>query len=357
MFDLVTWSIPLGRWLGTPVRLHASFFVFAGLMLAQAAFGAAPLQGVLEAGAVLGLVALAVVLRETGQLILLARLGHPGVVMRLWPLGNFVGPGNVLASRSLESAVVAASGLVTNLALVLGVSLGLATIGAHIEFNPFGGVAGGAPVLAGGRVAAAFSALWWLGWFGWINWVLFIANLIPALPFDMGRIVRGCWVGGNRESEFFPYLARVFAVLMGLVGITRLYSARPGGYLLVGLALLIEWLVRLEARQLEETGYLEEGAFGYDFSQGYTSLEAGPSVVRPKKQGTLKQWRERRSEARRQRRLAQEVAEGSRLDEILEKLHREGSENLSPEEQRFLARVSTKLRNRRPKAKPEDRAR
>ena len=29
-----------------------------------------------------------------------------------------------------------------------------------------------------------------LGWFGYLNLVIFLANLIPALPFDGGRIVR-----------------------------------------------------------------------------------------------------------------------------------------------------------------------
>ena len=29
-----------------------------------------------------------------------------------------------------------------------------------------------------------------LGWFGYLNWVLLLANLIPALPFDGGRMLR-----------------------------------------------------------------------------------------------------------------------------------------------------------------------
>lgn len=349
MQDVVTGSIPLGRWFGTKVRLHWLFPALATCVVLQAAFAAAPGRAVIEALGCMGLLFLAVVLRETGQLILMAQLGGPNVPVRLWPLGSFVAPGSPLASRTPESAVLAASSLATSLALTLGASVGLLMVGARPELNPFGGAHGGAPLLPSGQVAPPFTALWWIGWFGWINGVLFLANLIPALPFDMGRVVRGWWGSTHRETEIFPYLARVFAALVALVGLTRLYLGKPGWPLLLGLGVLIECFVRLEARQLDETGSIDGGMFGYDFSQGYTSLEAGPSVVRPRHSNALRRWQERRSELRRQRREAQVAADESRLDEILAKLHRDGRESLAEEEHRFLARASNRLRHRRPR--------
>ena len=50
------------------------------------------------------------------------------------------------------------------------------------------------------------------------------------------------------------------------------------------LALLIELLVRSESRMLEDGGYFEDGVFGYDFSEGYTSLENSAAKVRPYKE-------------------------------------------------------------------------
>ena len=97
---------------------------------------------------------------------------------------------------------------------------------------------------------------------------------------------------------------------------------------------------------LEDGGYFEDGVFGYDFSEGYTSLESGAAKVRPYRESALKRWRRRRSELRRQRRIAREAAEEKRMDEILEKLHREGRNALTDEEHRFLVRVSTRYRNR-----------
>ena len=71
------------------------------------------------------------------------------------------------------------------------------------------------PVLRGwrdGALAAPLEPVWVIGWFGYLNWVLMLANMIPALPFDMGRMVRA-WPGStsvvpSRDSIVAPYLAR-----------------------------------------------------------------------------------------------------------------------------------------------------
>jgi hypothetical protein len=44
--------------------------------------------------------------------------------------------------------------------------------------------------------------------------------------------------------------------------------------------------------------------------------------------------------------MAREAAEERRMDEILEKLYREGRGALTEEENRFLVRVSARYRNR-----------
>ena len=89
-----------------------------------------------------------------------------------------------------------------------------------------------------------------------------------------------------------------------LVGLVRLIAYhRSDGLTLIGLAIVIEYLVRVEARSLEDGGYFEDGVFGYDFSEGYTSLESSTPKVRPSRESAVKRWRRRRSELRRQRRV------------------------------------------------------
>ena len=351
MPDLLSWSFPLTQWAGTPVRVHLLLLVFAGSRLFAALFDpAGALQGLLETTSWLGILLAVLLIHELAEWCFASFFELPQEEIRLWPLGNFVVPSGQTFGQSPERAAIAAAGLTASLALALASGLVLYLFGYHPEWNPFGeparaifswNPAGSHPRLT------PLSPAWCLIWFAFLNWVLFLANLIPALPFDMGRICRD-WLGGfYRDREISPYIARVFAGMLGLAGLFRLSFHKPGGLILLSLALLIEWLVRNEARILEENGYFEEGAFGYDFSQGYTSLDAEASRVRPQTEGTLVRWRQKQSEQRKLRRERKTAAEAMRLDEILEKLHVSGKASLTREEQRFLVRVSQNLRSRK----------
>jgi hypothetical protein len=159
------------------------------------------------------------------------------------------------------------------------------------------------------------------------------------------------WLGStsvvsSRDSIAAPWTSHACAFLLGLIGLVRLVTKGLDGMTLIFMAVLIEYLVRTEARMLEDGGYFDDGVFGYDFSEGYTSLESAAPKVRPYRESALKRWRRRRSELRRQRRIARETAEERRMDEILAKLHREGRMALTDEENRFLVRVSARYRNR-----------
>jgi Zn-dependent protease len=352
--DPLTWSpISLGRWFGTHVRVHIFLIVFVALRLLGAALGTGHTLAPTAAWLSLLLAALAV--HELGHALMAAWLGCDRDDVRLWPLGNMVGPSPT--ARSTDNALVALAGPVASAVVVLATAIGLNFAGAQIIWNPFGsGADSGAPVLASGARAPALSPLWWFGWFGYLNWVILIANLIPALPFDGGRMLRAVLANAQvvsaRDNMLAPWCAHTCAGILVVAGLIRLFVSKGGGdgITLIGLAMLIEWIVRAESRMLEEGGFFEEGVFGYDFTEGYTSLEGNAAKVRPYRESALKRWRRRRSDSRRQRQQAREAAEERRMDEILEKLYREGRGALSDDEQRFLVRVSAKYRNR-PKAR------
>jgi stage IV sporulation protein FB len=249
--------------------------------------------------------------------------------------------------------LVALAGPLMSGAIFLGAAIGVNVIvGAQFAWNPFGyAVDAGAPRLANGVAAPPLSAIWMIGWFGYLNFILMLCNLIPALPFDCGRMFRAYLastsVVSTRESIAAPWTAHTCAVLLGIIGVARLALFQQyDGLFVIAVAVLVELLVRSESRMLEDGGYFEDGVFGYDFSEGYTSLESAAPQVRPHRESTLKRWRRRRSDLRRQRRMIREAAEEKRMDEILEKLHREGRGALTDEEHRFLVRVSARYRNR-----------
>jgi hypothetical protein len=278
-------------------------------------------------------------------------LGFEPEEVRLWPLGNMVGPS--APGRSTENTLVAVAGIVASASMVIAVAVALTFLDAQFVWNPFGNKDdSGAPWLFGPKkYAAVYTPAWWIGWFGYLNWVIMLANLLPALPFDMGRIVRAhlaqTSVTSAKDGLLAPWLARGIALILMFVGLIRLIlHAKGDGLTLIGLALLIEWMVRLESRMIEDGGFFDDGVFGYDFSEGYTSLEGSTAKVRPYRESALRRWRRRRSDLRRQRRAAREAAEERRMDEILAKLHREGRPALTDEEHRFLVRVSAKYRNK-----------
>jgi stage IV sporulation protein FB len=351
MTDPLTWSpINLGRWAGTQVRIHFFLILYVASTLLLAALSQD--HPVLSTACWLGLLLLALAVHEFGHAAVAWWLGAEPEEVRLWPLGNMILPSS--SSRSADHMLVALAGPFLSMVMVLLAAVSVNLLGAQFTWNPFGNLQGtGAPMLATVdtlRPVTNFTPAWWLGWFGYLNYVILLTNLLPALPFDGGRIFRTYLsqssVAPAKDSMIPPLFARACALILVVVGVIRLVSQKGDGVTVLGLALLIELMVRTEARMIEDGGFFDDGVFGYDFSEGYTSLEGSAAKVRPYRESAIRRWRRRRSDLRRQRRQEKEAAEERRMDEILEKLHREGRTALSDEEHRFLVRVSVKYRNK-----------
>ena len=90
----------------------------------------------------------------------------------------------------------------------------------------------------------------------------------------------------------------------------------------------------------------DDDPLGYDFSQGYTSLERD-LVSGPKTDlGPVGRWLEERREARQEKQRQVEEDEERRVDDILARLHITGLDGLSLEDRQILDRVSARYRNR-----------
>jgi Zn-dependent protease len=176
----------------------------------------------------------------------------------------------------------------------------------------------------------------------WVNWFLLLVNLVPAFPLDGGRLLQSVlwWRSDYRQGTLCAigtgFLMMFAVVLLALI----LYDP---------LVLILAVLVYVSCRRqwiLLETGG-EEGLFGYDFSEGYTSLERDQPAAPPRRrQNWLQRWLQRRAERKMRKEQETREAEERRMDELLEKVQRVGLPGLTDEERRFLTRVSARYRNR-----------
>ena len=180
-----------------------------------------------------------------------------------------------------------------------------------------------------------------------VNALLFWVNLLPAFPLDGGKLLQ-CWLWHRGERRQATATAAYVGFLVMLaVGV---YAIAVNDLLPAILAVMIYVRCRQQLIELEESED-EPSPLGYDFSQGYTSLErpeeGDPPPPPPPKRGWFRRMLDRRAEQRRQREEQRRIEEEHRLDELLEKIHGHGKQALSDDEVRFLTRMSSRYPNRK----------
>ena len=338
MRDSGSWTVSLGRWSGLDVRLHASLLVCAVITVYLCS--QTDVSYVAEYS-LLGLAILlaSVLLHEVGHLWAAVQLGGRAECIVLGPLGGLTLP--VVPPEPKREVLVALAGPAVNLLIVFlitpplvmaEVNLGdllLSPLNPHDLFE-------GETWLVGLRLTC------------WINCLLLL-NLFPAYPMDGGHAL---------AAVLRPAFGRRAAML--IVGSSAMLAAV--GFLLMALLLpqdtrlVPSWLplslfaifLFFSAKQQMESwrpSESDETVLGYDFSEGYTSLERSSELPQPTA-GLLTRWIEQRR-ANRQRRLAQiEEEEERRVDEVLARLNEVGIHALAAEERRLLERVSKRYRQR-----------
>jgi Zn-dependent protease len=358
MRDPLTWSFPLWRLFGITVRVHLLFPLVALGLILRAGFEKDALAGAwIDVSFILGLLFFSVLLHEYGHCFAARWVDGDAEEILLWPLGGLAQVEVPHTPRA--NFITAVGGPAVNLLLCLACGL-ILVLGFSLwpPLDPFrvgalfrdGSGAIRLPQWGDALRPEDYANLLRNTWvillarLFWVNWTLLLINvLLIGFPLDGGRMFQ-CILWrylGYRQAT----LAAIFAGFLTML-VVALFAIVVNELLPFCLAGFIYFACKHQWILLESGG--EESLFGYDFSQGYTSLERDqPAPAAPKRrQSWFQRWLQRRAARKLQREQDQRESEERRMDELLEKVQREGLPSLTDEERRFLKRVSDRYRNR-----------
>ena len=305
----------------------------------------------IDMAVIVGILALSVLLHEFGHCFGARLVDGDANEILIWPLGGLAYCDVPHTPRA--NFITVAAGPLVNVVLCIGSVLGFLMLTnfalwpplkfweAPLRLNDLGEMR--FFTWEGAEQNHAELGVLLLARFFWVNWLLLLVNLLPGFPMDGGRLVQ-CLLWpryGFRQAMLTAiFVGFIAAIVVGLAAITL------NELMVLCLALFIFVTCWQQRIFLEQGG--EDSLFGYDFSQGYTSLERGDPVAAPRRrrQTWWQRWKQQRATRRMIREQEQREAEERRMDELLEKVQQFGLSALSEEERRFLKRVSDKYRNR-----------
>jgi hypothetical protein len=173
-----------------------------------------------------------------------------------------------------------------------------------------------------------------------LSYFILLVNLLPIFPFDGGRIVQA-WLwprkGYHRSMEIATGTGMVGAIIVGLVGLFMEQS-----WLLLMIAVFGYLTCWQNRRMLREQGDFATGELGYDFSQGYTSLDREPE--RARRPGFFERRRARRQARKAQREHERHEAHARSVEAVLRKISEHGLDSLTARERRILEEETQRQR-------------
>lgn len=196
------WSITIGRFKGTAVRIHLTLLLFlAWIGLRAWQEGGAEVAG--QSVLFISLVFACVALHEFGHILMARQFGIVSSEVTLLPIGG-VADMNRMPDKPWQELLVAIAGPMVNVVIAIGLiaAAGAADLANAVEIsNPAIGLAQ--------RLAAT-------------NLFLAIFNLVPAFPMDGGRVLRAglaMWIGQDKATRIAAGIGQIFAFLLGFLGL------------------------------------------------------------------------------------------------------------------------------------------
>lgn len=320
----LNWSPTLGTLFGIRIRIHITFILYCVFELLKPSLG---LTWTLQWLAILfG----SVFLHELGHCFAARSVGGSADSVLMWPLGGLatVSPPHL----PWPEFVTVVCGPLVNVALAVLSIIVLIGTGAQVSISALSPLSW----IVLPPFASSIQIFLWLSFA--INTGLFLFNLVPMYPMDGGRMLHcALWksLGHQRGTMAATTVGMVAAAVMGL------YALSSQQYTLLIIAFL-GYLTCYQERMMVRAGMrTESGYMGYNFSQGYTSLDPKADG---KKKGILTKWRESAQQKAKAAREQESQALERYVDRILEKVHQHGIGSLSAREKKVLEEASKRGR-------------
>jgi len=355
MRDPFQWTIGIGRWGGLAVRLHVFFVALAAATLYL-------LPGIRElrgdglgiAAAALILLFVSVLIHELSHAWVARHAGIPVDTITLGPLGGLTSWRSAEDPR-VELATLAA-GPLANLAVAFALTMAVLLRHPSHELGPLWN-----PLWPALRMDAFTQCLA----FGlWINWLLFLLNLLPAHPFDGGRILRAVlllarptWTD-ERVADVTCRVALGLSAVFAVAGVILAHESFSLPYPIWSVLLLLAVVLLVSARR---DLLAIEGSASHEAPPDRTDAAAEDLVDRltrararlahPPRSAPAWEPDEQEDAAEAESsvlidREALEAEEERQVDGILSRLHAHGMDSLTAAERRLLQRVSARYRSR-----------
>lgn len=357
LYWLGTWSISVGRPLfGIRVRLHWTLFLLP-LLYVLVVLPGDLLARLIYSVVIFGSLFVAVYLHEIGHAVTALRCGYPVREIVLYIMGGLAitsGTRNV----NHDFAIIAFGPFVNFVLLGITAAL-LYLVVLPLELTYANGFYLLDPVLS-------LDYLLWT--FGFINFVLGVFNLLPLFPLDGAGMLRALLSMKYNPNVVTHRLATIgLFVIVPLIVIFILFSGRAAAHanwFLIAIAVIGVQSCLWERQRARFTQIYADDRYGssdffgstfqppVSYTQGWQDSDGASAPYggwtaedkkagKPKKPGFF--------ERRRQKRLAQDAqraaADRAKVEELLEKISRDGITALSEREKQFLKNASKRYQD------------
>lgn len=195
------WSLTIGTFSGTAIRLHFTFLLFLAWIGIGDYLSRGP-AAALDSLSFIVLLFVCVVLHEFGHIFMARKFGVKTPEVILSPIGGIANMERI-PDVPLQELLVAVAGPLVNVVIAIllmaGFGIGIEQLGA-IQFDT-------------ASLAARLA---------YVNVALVLFNLIPAFPMDGGRVLRALLamnMGAAKATAAAAQIGQVFAFLFVLFGL------------------------------------------------------------------------------------------------------------------------------------------